>query len=563
MDLRVLSGPQLSAAAKAYLEALSRVSYHGPRVDIQWENLSHSVQVPLKNTGITNVLESATRFASGGPFNQVPKKELNVLKGMNGEVKAGTCTLVLGNSGGGKTTFLRALSGRLEGYTGRVLWNGVAPSSLAAPHKLATLAPQEDTHEALLTVTESLEFAASCTLADLPSGASSAELSLRKDLVSHVIDTLGLRECALVALGDGQTRGVSGGQAKRVTLGEALVTGSRLLLLDEITNGLDSAIAEEVCAFLSAWAHVTGGTVVCALQAPTPEILASFDKVLLLSDGRQLYHGPPSQLAGYLESQGFPCPTTYDIADFSLLVCLSPAYAAQVLGLPVKATQASLADAWTASHPPSPPPTSSPTGVLLREGSADIGQFGVPQVHGFFRVLGLLLSRQFKLVKRNPAVSFGRVIQFLILGALFGSIYYKLKVDDFVTKISMAIFAASAVSFAAFAEIPAIFLGKRVACRHLEGGFYGPGAYVTSVMLNSLPVSIISTFLFATIMYFMCGFAEDAGRYFFFVLSLVAHELSTAALFRFLAFVAPTEELANAAAGITTGSLLIFGGFYM
>jgi ABC-type multidrug transport system ATPase subunit len=86
---------------------------------------------------------------------------------------------------------------------------------------------------------------------------------------------------------------------------------------------------------------------------------------------------------------------------------------------------------------------------------------------------------------------------------------------------------------------------------------------VLSVAINSLPVSLLSSFIFATIIYWMTGFTNDAGRYFFFVLVLVCHELATAALFRFYGFVFPTEELAAAAAGITTGSLLVFGGFYI
>jgi hypothetical protein len=45
-----------------------------------------------------------------------------------------------------------------------------------------------------------------------------------------------------------------------------------------------------------------------------------------------------------------------------------------------------------------------------------------------------------------------------------------------VEKISLAIFALSAVSFAAFAEIPAIFVGKRTAARQLAGGFYSAPA---------------------------------------------------------------------------------------
>jgi ABC-type multidrug transport system ATPase subunit/ABC-type multidrug transport system permease subunit len=175
----------------------------------------------------------------------------------------------------------------------------------------------------------------------------------------------------------------------------------------------------------------------------------------------------------------------------------------------------------------------------------------------------MLTRRQAKLVMRNPAVSFGRIMQFLVLASLYGSIYYKLPLDEFVTKISLSIFAASAVAFAAFAEIPALFVGKRTAARQMEGGFYGPLSYVISVFVNSLPISFISTFLFATILYWMTGFANDVGRYFFFCLALMSMELACASLFRFYSFIWPTEELTQAAAGITTGSLLVFGGFYI
>jgi ABC-type multidrug transport system ATPase subunit len=87
-------------------------------------------------------------------------------------------------------------------------------------------------------------------LAPLGAAASDEEKALRAKLVDLVIDTLGLRECEAVAIGDDMTRGVSGGQKKRVTIGEAMLTGSRVLCLDEITNGLDSAIALEIISFI-------------------------------------------------------------------------------------------------------------------------------------------------------------------------------------------------------------------------------------------------------------------------------------------------------------------------
>jgi ABC-type multidrug transport system ATPase subunit len=323
------------------------------------------------------------------------------------------------------------------------------------------------------------------------------------------------------------------------------------------------------------WAHATGGTVVTALQAPTPEVVASFDEVLLLSDGHELFHGTPAELPKYLAQRGFACPSYCDIADFALALCVSPSFTASTYCVHAEGakpppaelqSREALAAEWSRARADAGTGADAGAGgsagvVLATE--ADRSQFAVDTVRSSWAHTALLVSRQFKVVKRNPAVSIGRVNQFIILSAIYGSVYYKIATDSFVVKISMSIFAASAVSFASFAEIPAIFVGKRTAARQIGSNFYTPMQYVLSVALNSLPIGILSTFLFATILYWMTGFANDVGRYFFFVLSLLTHELSTAALFRSYAFAMPTEELAQAAAGITTGSLLVFGGFYI
>jgi ABC-type multidrug transport system ATPase subunit len=100
----------------------------------------------------------------------------------------------------------------------------------------------------------------------------------------------------------------------------------------QITNGLDAATALDICAFLSAWAHTTGGTVITALQAPTPEAVAAFDDVIVLSEGHILYHGPPASLVPYLASAGFPCPSYEDVADFAAQLAMSAAMTVQLYG---------------------------------------------------------------------------------------------------------------------------------------------------------------------------------------------------------------------------------------
>lgn len=259
-------------------------SSHNIATQITYENLSHRITVPIADTGITNIARATVDLVAG-PFRSKASKykALDVLTGMTGRIRPGTATLVIGNPGGGKSTLLNFLAGRDKPSVGSVRWNGEVPGEgkdSANAGKIAAVAPQLDVHEPLLFVRETFQFAADSALAPLPADASPAEKELRSKIVDHVIDTLGLRECENVIVGDELRRGVSGGQKKRVTIGEALLTGARVLCLDESTNGLDAATAADICQFLASWSHVTGGTVIAALQAPPPEVFKCFDEVV-------------------------------------------------------------------------------------------------------------------------------------------------------------------------------------------------------------------------------------------------------------------------------------------
>jgi len=59
----------------------------------------------------------------------------------------------------------------------------------------------------------------------------------------------------------------------------------RVLLMDEISTGLDSATTYSVVKFLSNTTHVMGLTTMIGLLQPPPEVYAVFDDVLLLTDG--------------------------------------------------------------------------------------------------------------------------------------------------------------------------------------------------------------------------------------------------------------------------------------
>ena len=64
-----------------------------------------------------------------------------------------------------------------------------------------------------------------------------------------------------------------------------LVASKRVLLLDEISTGLDSSTTYQICRCLAGLAHLQGATVLASLLQPPPETFALFDDVILLAEG--------------------------------------------------------------------------------------------------------------------------------------------------------------------------------------------------------------------------------------------------------------------------------------
>ncbi|CAI7797838.1 unnamed protein product [Closterium sp. NIES-54] len=127
---------------------------------------------------------------------------------------------------------------------------------------------------------------------------------------------LGLDVCADTMLGDSMRRGISGGQKKRVTTAEALLGAKQVLLLDEISTGLDSATTYQITRCLRNLTHLTNTTTLISLLQPAPETFELFDDVMLMSEGRIVYHGPREEVLGFFREMGFAPPARKGVADF-------------------------------------------------------------------------------------------------------------------------------------------------------------------------------------------------------------------------------------------------------
>eukprot|EP00762_Andalucia_godoyi_P001573 ANDGO_00205.mRNA.1 ABC transporter G family member 24 len=235
-----------------------------------------------------------------------------ILENVSGVLRAGRVTAIMGPSGAGKTTFLSVLSGKVKKSKGVIKVNGKEePNGITRFRSLVGYVPQEDVMLRSNTVYSILQFSANYRL---PKDLTRVQ---KQEKIFNAIQLLGLSQVMESTIGDEKTRGISGGQRKRVNIGIELVTDPKVLFLDEPTSGLDSSSSLDVCMALRRLARMNNVLIAAVLHQPRYEIFASFDDLLILGKGgRTIYIGPSEDAIQFFEKYGFRCPPRVNVADF-------------------------------------------------------------------------------------------------------------------------------------------------------------------------------------------------------------------------------------------------------
>ncbi|XP_074572659.1 ABC transporter G family member 22-like isoform X2 [Curcuma longa] len=233
--------------------------------------------------------------------------EKDILQGITGSARPGELLALMGPSGSGKTSLISLLGGRITGniVQGSITYND-EPYSKSLKGRIGFVT-QDDVIFAHLTVRETLTYAA---LLRLPKTMTRQQ---KEERAMNVITELGLQRCQDTLIGGSFTRGVSGGERKRVCIGNEILVNPSLLFLDEPTSGLDSTTALRIVRVLTEIAE-SGKTVVTTIHQPSSRLFHSFDKLILLGKGSLLYFGRASKAMSYFSSIGF-----------SPLIAMSPA----------------------------------------------------------------------------------------------------------------------------------------------------------------------------------------------------------------------------------------------
>jgi peptide/nickel transport system ATP-binding protein len=220
----------------ALLKAIPSVHKTGAPVDVPGEGAPAGAQSGSQSDRALSCRDLTARYGTRA-----------VLRGVDFELRAGTCLAVVGESGSGKTTLARSLIGLHADWTGTVQFDGDRLAERSAQRSDAQRRSMQYIFQSPYnslnprkTVGEILE----------------APLKLfcdfnRSDRLKRINETL-----SAVSLGPAYLNKfphqLSGGQRQRVSLGRALVVEPRLMICDEITSALDvsvqAAILEELRA---------------------------------------------------------------------------------------------------------------------------------------------------------------------------------------------------------------------------------------------------------------------------------------------------------------------------
>jgi ABC transport system ATP-binding/permease protein len=213
-------------------------------------------------------------------------EDVNLVDHVSIQVPKGHFMAIVGPSGCGKTTLLKTIAGLNPESDGALFWEGrnLSEDGDFSPSEIGYV-PQFSIAYDPLTVDESVEAATRLRVKT----RDTAELDHRIDRV--------LEETGLDSISDRTVKVLSGGQKRRLGLAMELVSDPKILLCDEVTSGLDPRSEREIVRLLHDLSRKDGRIVLSVTHSLAH--LELYDSILVLHEGRVVFHGPPERLNHY------------------------------------------------------------------------------------------------------------------------------------------------------------------------------------------------------------------------------------------------------------------------
>ncbi|KAL8703657.1 MAG: hypothetical protein Q9201_003169 [Fulgogasparrea decipioides] len=499
-----------------------------------------------------------------------------LLNDFTGCVRPGEMLLVLGRPGAGCSTFLKVLANQRFGYEsirGDVTYGGSDSKEMAKNYRGEIVYnPEDDLHYATLSVKNTLSFALKTRT---PGKESRNEGESRADYIKEflrVVTKLFWIEHTLgTKVGNEFVRGVSGGEKKRVSIAEAMITRASTQCWDNSTRGLDASTALEYVESLRTLTNMAHISTLVALYQAGESLYECFDKVVLIDEGRCLYYGSAENAATYFEGLGFERPARWTTADF--LTSVTDPHERQIKEgyedrIPRSVEQFEHAYRKSDAYKKTIEDTKDLEQDLEAQRRERLGKqskatkrknYNLP----FYKQAIECTHRQFLIMFGDQLTLGGKWGGILFQALIVGSLFYNLP------KTSAGVFPRGGVMFflllfnalLALAELTDAFSSRPILLKHKSFSFYRPAAYAIAQTVVDLPLVLVQVLIFDIVVYFMAGLARTPSQFFISVLFLFILTMSMYSFFRAIGSLVGSLDIATRITGVAIQALIVYTGY--
>lgn len=556
------------------------------RIGVVWENLTVSGIGGVKNyvktfpmafVSFFNVYETAMHLLGFGKKG----REFDILKNFRGVTKPGEMVLVLGRPGSGCTTFLKVISNQRYGYTkigGEVLYGPFDSKFFEKRYRgEAVYCEEDENHHPTLTVGQTLDFALETKVpGKRPAGLSRQEF--KQKVIDLMLKMFNIEHTKNTIVGNPFVRGISGGERKRVSIAEMMVTGASVLSWDNSTRGLDASTALDYAKSLRVLTNIYQTTTFVSLYQASESIYEVFDKVMVIDSGRQVFFGPAKEARAYFEGLGFlekPRQTTPDY----LTGCTDPFERDYKPGRSadnVPSTPDDLVAAFDKSalatrlegemteyrkNIDQEKHVYDDFVTAVKESKRHASRKSVYSIP-FYLQIWALAKRQFLLRWQDKFSLVVSWVTSIVIAIVLGTVWLNLPKTSAgaFTRGGVLFIALLFNAFQAFSELASTMIGRPIVNKHRAYTFHRPSALWIAQIGVDLLFASAQILIFSIMVYFMCGLVRDAGAFFTFVLVIISGYLATTLFFRTVGCLCPDFDVAiRLAATIITLFVLTSG----
>ena len=355
------------------------------------------------------------------------------------------------------------------------------------------------------------------------------------------------------------------------------LAGSPIACWDNSTRGLDAATALEFARSLRLTCNVNGMCHAVAIYQASQAIFDTFDKAIVLYEGRQIFFGPIGLAKAYFEEMGWYCPPRQTTGDF-LTSVTNPEERKPREGFQsrVPRTAEEFESYWRKSQ--------AYAHLLseIKEHEEEMGEAGLgamreshmqkqadhvrpksPYMISPWMQVRLCVKRAYQRLWNDKVSTITTIVSQVIMALIIGSIFYgsPYSTASFFSKGSTLFFAILFNALLSITEINVLYGQRPIVEKHASYAFYHPWTEAMAGVISDVPIKFVIAVVFNVILYFLAGLRTEPSQFFIYFLFVFVAILTMSSIFRSLAAMTKTLSQAMAMAGVMVLAIVIYTGF--